>query len=131
MDIIWLFLGTGELTALRYDHWTLIFLEQNEYNTLRACIAPWTPLCVPLITNLRRDPNERAHVTSNIYYDWMIDRIFFLVPAHQYVANFWRGSRRFRLGKNRQLQYRSGDGNDEIVRRIEIVSLFADQSGGG
>jgi arylsulfatase len=27
-------------------------------------------------------------VTSNTYYDWMIDRVFFLVPAQAYVANF-------------------------------------------
>ncbi len=55
---------------------------------LRAWIEPWTPQRVPLITNLRRDPYERAHVTSNTYYDWMIDRIYFLVPAQAYVGQF-------------------------------------------
>jgi len=85
---IFYFADTGELTALRYDDWKMIFLEQKEYNTLRAWIEPWTPLRVPLISNLRRDPYERAHVTSNTYYDWMIDRIFFLVPAQQYVGAF-------------------------------------------
>jgi arylsulfatase len=73
---------------LRYNDWKAIFLEQKEYATLRAWIEPWTPLRIPLITNLRRDPYERAHVTSNTYYDWMIDRVFFLVPAQVYVANF-------------------------------------------
>ncbi|WP_420411026.1 arylsulfatase [Roseibium sp.] len=85
---IFYFADTGELTALRYEDWKAIFLEQKEYATLRAWIEPWTPLRVPLITNLRRDPYERAHVTSNTYYDWMIDRIFFLVPAQAYVASF-------------------------------------------
>ncbi|KZM49908.1 arylsulfatase [Labrenzia sp. OB1] len=85
---IFYFADTGELTALRYDDWKAIFLEQKEFATLRAWIEPWTLLRVPLITNLRRDPYERAHVTSNTYYDWMIDRVFFLVPAQQYVANF-------------------------------------------
>jgi len=66
---IFYFADTGELTALRYDDWKMIFLEQKEYNTLRAWIEPWTPLRVPLITNLRRDPYERAHVTSNTYLD--------------------------------------------------------------
>ena len=51
-------------------------------------MEPWTPLRVPMITNLRRDPYERAHVTSNTYLDWMIDRIYFLVPAQAYVADF-------------------------------------------
>jgi arylsulfatase A-like enzyme len=78
----------GELTALRYDDWKLMFLEQTVPDTLRAWIEPWTELRVPLMTNLRRDPYERAHVTSNTYFDWMIDRIYLLVPAQVYVANF-------------------------------------------
>lgn len=85
---IFYFSDTGELTALRFLDWKFIFMEQKAIGTLRAWIEPWTPLRVPLITNLRRDPFERAHVTSNTYYDWMIDRIFFLVPAQQYVAKF-------------------------------------------
>jgi len=85
---IFYFADTGELTALRYNDWKLIFLEQERPDTLRAWIEPWTALRVPLITNLRRDPYERAHVTSNTYYDWMIDRVFLLVPAQVYVGNF-------------------------------------------
>ncbi|MGI9435632.1 MAG: sulfatase-like hydrolase/transferase, partial [Geminicoccaceae bacterium] len=85
---IFYFADTGELTALRYNDWKAIFLEQERPDTLRAWIEPWTELRVPLITNLRRDPYERAHVTSNTYYDWMIDRVFFLVPAQAYVAQF-------------------------------------------
>ena len=85
---IFYFADTGELTALRYDDWKAIFLEQKAYTTLRAWIEPWTPLRTPLIFNLRRDPYERAYRTSNTYYDWMIDRIFLLVPAQTYVAKF-------------------------------------------
>jgi arylsulfatase len=85
---IFYFSDTGELTALRYEDWKVIFLEQERPDTLRAWMEPWTPLRVPMITNLRRDPYERAHVTSNSYYDWMIDRVFFLVPAQQYVGRF-------------------------------------------
>ncbi|WP_119168158.1 arylsulfatase [Algihabitans albus] len=85
---IFYFADTGELTALRYGDWKAIFMEQKEYDTLRAWIEPWTPLRVPLIFNLRRDPFERAYRTSNTYYDWLIDRVFFLVPAQQYVGDF-------------------------------------------
>ena len=46
------------------------------------------PLRVPLIFNLRRDPYERAQKTSNTYYDWMIDRVYMLVPAQAYVSDF-------------------------------------------
>ncbi len=65
-----------------------MFLEQKARSTLRAWIEPWTVLRVPLIFNLRRDPYERAYTTSNTYYDWLIDRVFFLVPAQAYVAQF-------------------------------------------
>jgi hypothetical protein len=41
-----------------------------------------------LIFNLRRDPYERAEITSNTYYDWMLDRAYLLVPAQQYVGKF-------------------------------------------
>ncbi len=85
---VFYFGDSGELTALRYDDWKIMFMEQKEYATLRAWIEPWTPLRVPLIFNLRRDPYERAYRTSNTYYDWMIDRAFFLVPAQAYVADF-------------------------------------------
>ncbi len=85
---IFYFADTGELTALRYQDWKMLFMEQKEYTTLRAWIEPWTPLRTPLIFNLRRDPYERAYRTSNTYYDWMIDRVFLLVPAQVYVAEF-------------------------------------------
>jgi arylsulfatase len=85
---IFYFSDDGDLTALRYNNWKLIFLEQKAEATLRAWIEPWTHLRVPLIFNLRRDPYERAYSTSNTYYDWMIDRVYFLVPAQAYVGQF-------------------------------------------
>ena len=92
---IFYFSDEGDLTALRYDDWKLLFMEQKEEATLRAWIEPWTPLRVPLIFNLRRDPYERAYSTSNTYYDWLIDRIFLLVPAQVYVGNFLKTFKEF------------------------------------
>jgi len=85
---VFYFSDTGDLTALRYDDWKLIFMEQKKKGTLRAWVEPWTPLRTPLIFHLRRDPYERAYFTSNTYYDWMIDRIYLLIPAQTYVGNF-------------------------------------------
>ncbi|KPA21562.1 Arylsulfatase precursor [Shimia sp. SK013] len=87
-DEIFYFSDDGDLTALRYQDWKMIFLEQRQYTTLRAWAEPWTELRVPLIFHLRRDPYERAYRTSNTYYDWLIDRVFLMVPAQQYVAQF-------------------------------------------
>jgi arylsulfatase len=92
---IFYFADTGELTALRYNDWKAIFMEQEAKDTLRAWIEPWKELRVPLIFNLRRDPYERAYFTSNTYYDWLIDHIFFLVPAQVYVSDFLRTFKEF------------------------------------
>jgi arylsulfatase len=85
---IFYFSDEGDLTALRYGDWKALFMEQKAESTLRAWVEPWTPLRVPLIFNLRRDPYERAYSTSNTYYDWLLDHVFFLVPAQGYVAQF-------------------------------------------
>ncbi len=49
---------------------------------------PFTNLRVPKIFNLRTDPYERADVTSNTYYDWLLDHAFLMVPAQDYVGQF-------------------------------------------
>ncbi len=85
---IFYFSDDGDLTALRYQDWKIIFMEQRAPGTLRVWAEPFTPLRVPLMFNLRRDPYERAQITSNTYYDWLLDRAYLLVPAQAYVANF-------------------------------------------
>ncbi len=85
---IFYFTDDGDLAALRYQNWKITFLEQKEWATFRAWMEPLTPLRVPLIFNLRRDPYERAYRTSNTYYDWLLDHAFMLVPAQAYVAQF-------------------------------------------
>jgi arylsulfatase len=85
---VFYFSDDGDLTALRYDDWKIIFMEQRVEATLQAWAEPFVPLRVPLIFNLRRDPYERAQLTSNTYYDWLLDHVFFLVPAQQYVGGF-------------------------------------------
>ena len=85
---IFYFSDDGDLTALRYDDWKIIFMEQKAEGTFRVWMEPFVPLRVPMIENLRRDPYERASITSNTYFDWMIDRAFLLVPAQAYVGQF-------------------------------------------
>ncbi len=85
---IFYFSDDGDLTALRYNDWKLIFMEQKTEETLRIWIEPFVPLRIPLIIHLRRDPYERGMKTSNTYLDWLIDRAFLLVPAQAYVGKF-------------------------------------------
>ena len=63
-------------------------MEQKAQGTFRVWMEPFVPLRVPLIENLRRDPYERAEITSNTYYDWLLDRAYLLVPAQTYVGQF-------------------------------------------
>ena len=85
---IFYFTDDGDLSALRYGDWKIVFLEQRTEGTLAVWANPFTPLRVPLIFNLRRDPYEQANITSNTYYDWLLDHVFLLVPAQQYVGKF-------------------------------------------
>ncbi len=87
-DEIFYFSDDGDLTALRFRDWKLIFMEQRVEATLQAWAEPFVPLRLPLIFNLRRDPFERATETSNTYYDWLLDHAFMLVPAQAYVGQF-------------------------------------------
>jgi arylsulfatase len=77
----------GDLVALRFDNWKIVFLEQRAIGTLQVWAEPFTVLRVPKIFNLRTDPFERADYTSNTYYDWLLDHAWILVPAQAYVAN--------------------------------------------
>jgi arylsulfatase len=45
--------------------------------------------------NLRTDPYERANITSNTYFDWLIDRVYLLVPAQSIVGDFLATFREF------------------------------------
>jgi arylsulfatase len=85
---IFYFSDDGDLTALRYGDWKLIFMEQKAEGTFRVWMEPFVELRVPLIENLRRDPYERAEITSNTYFDWVLDRAYMLVPAQAYVGQF-------------------------------------------
>ena len=82
------FSDDGDLTAMRYDNWKLVFMEQRCVGTLRIWAEPFTRLRVPKMFNLRLDPYERADITSNTYYDWMLDRAFLVIPAQHAVAAF-------------------------------------------
>ncbi|HWS47077.1 MAG TPA: arylsulfatase, partial [Acidimicrobiia bacterium] len=77
----------GDLVALRFNNWKIVFLEQRAAGTLQVWAEPFTVLRVPKIFNLRTDPFERADFTSNTYWDWLIDHAWILVPAQAYVAN--------------------------------------------
>jgi arylsulfatase A-like enzyme len=78
----------GNLVALRFDNWKVVFMEQRVEGTLRVWSEPFVPLRVPKLYNLRTDPYERADITSNTYYDWFINHDFMVLAAQSIVGDF-------------------------------------------
>ena len=112
------------MTGLRYDNWKLVFMEQRAPGTLRVWAEPFTTLRVPKIFNLRTDPYERADITSNTYYDWLIDHVYLLVPAQDYVGQVPDDVQGVpAAAEGRELQPRRGDGEAaDQQRQVTVVS---------
>jgi arylsulfatase A-like enzyme len=82
------FSDDGDLVGLRYDNWKFVFAEQRCVGTVMIWAEPLTFLRIPKFFNLRTDPFERADITSNTYWDWMIDRAYMMYGAQFIVKNF-------------------------------------------
>ncbi|WP_391483980.1 arylsulfatase [Aeoliella mucimassa] len=78
----------GQLVGMRFENWKLVFLEQRARGTLQVWAEPFTELRVPKIYDLHADPYEQADITSNTYYDWLLEHAYMLVPAQQYTGKF-------------------------------------------
>ena len=84
----------GDLTALRYDNWKIVFQEQRSEG-FDVWQDPFTPLRVPKIFNLRADPFESGDTLAMNYGQWRIDRVFLLVPAQGFVAHWIQSFKEF------------------------------------
>jgi arylsulfatase A-like enzyme len=78
----------GDLVALRVENWKIVFEEQRAPGTLRIWAEPFTKLRMPKFFDLRADPYERADITSNTYYDWMISNSGPFMVSSPVVAKF-------------------------------------------
>ncbi len=87
-DEFFYFSDDGDLVALRYDNWKIVFAQQRAPGTMLVWGEPMISTRIPWLFNLRTDPYERASITSNTYWDWYLDHVFLLVPAQEYVAKF-------------------------------------------
>ncbi|MBN9521587.1 arylsulfatase [bacterium] len=82
------FSDDGDLLCMRYENWKIVFAEQRAPGTLRVWAEPFTILRLPKLFDLRADPYERADVTSNTYYDWLISQPYLIFAAQTEVAKF-------------------------------------------
>jgi arylsulfatase len=82
------FSDDGDVLALRYDNWKIVFMEQRAPGTLRVWAEPFTPLRIPKLFNLRTDPYERADTTSNTYYQWLLYHDYIIFAAQMITGKF-------------------------------------------
>jgi arylsulfatase len=86
------FSDDGDVLALRFDNWKVVFMEQRVQGTLQIWAEPFVALRVPKLFNLRTDPFERADGTSNTYYDWFVDNLYIALAAtfalNQFLETF-------------------------------------------
>ena len=79
----------GDLVAVRYENWKIVFEEQRAQGTMRIWAEPFTKLRVPKLFDLRSDPYERADITSNTFYDFfMSDGAGPFIASQSIVAPF-------------------------------------------
>ena len=77
----------ASLVALRYNQWKIVFQDQRAEG-IDVWQDPFTSLRLPKLFNLRSDPFEIGDHEAMDYTHWRADRIFLLVPAQAYVAQF-------------------------------------------
>ena len=87
-NIFFYFSDDGDVLALRFDNWKIVFMEQRCQGTLQVWAEPFTRLRLPKVFNLRTDPYEFADVTSNSYYDWSLHNLYFIFAAQTAAAKF-------------------------------------------
>ncbi|QAY96031.1 arylsulfatase [Methylovirgula ligni] len=78
----------GQLVAIRFNNWKLVFFEQKTPGTLDVWGEPFTARRFPLFFNLRMDPYERAEITSNSYYAWTIHKAYLLYGGQAIAGAF-------------------------------------------
>jgi arylsulfatase len=78
----------GDLVALRYQNFKMVFAEQRTRGTLEVWAEPFVKLRIPKLYNLRTDPFERADTTSNTYWDWYMSKAYMILGAQGIVADF-------------------------------------------
>jgi arylsulfatase len=82
------FSDDGDVLALRFDNWKIVFMEQRCAGTMQVWAEPFTRLRLPKIYNLRTDPYEFADITSNTYFDWYLQNAHFIFVAQSAAAKF-------------------------------------------
>ena len=86
--VFFYFSDDGDMMGIRYDNWKIVFMEQRLQGTMQVWGEPFTRLRLPKMFNLRTDPYERADITSNTYWDFVLHNAYFVYAAQTLAAKF-------------------------------------------
>ena len=75
----------GDIMALRMGDWKVVLMEQRAQG-MKCWMEPFVHLRMPKLFNLRRDPFERADMSSNTYYDWFLYHAYAIYAMQDVVA---------------------------------------------
>jgi arylsulfatase len=78
----------GDILAIRYDNWKVVFVEQRCHGTMQVWAEPFVRLRLPKLYNLRTDPYEFADVTSNSYWEWFLYHDYIIFTAETVARKF-------------------------------------------
>ncbi len=84
----------GDLAALRYDRWKVMFLEQRA-ESLNVWQDPLIQLRFPKLTDLRADPFEVAQSEAGDYDRWRVEHAFLILPAVGLVTQYLQSYQAF------------------------------------
>ncbi len=120
---VFYFSDDGELTALRCQDWKFVFAEQRVTGTMRIWAEPFVRLRIPKLFNLRRDPYERADVTSNTYYDWFLSKNYMLYTSRPLIESFFATFKEYPPRQKSASFNKAASFNlDEVVGTLETGS---------
>ena len=78
----------GLLVGMRLGDYKASFAEQRMPGTMAVWGEPFTKLRLTKLYNLMQDPFERADITSNTYWDWIMNHVPQVYQGMEGVTNF-------------------------------------------
>ncbi len=104
----------GDIAALRYNNWKIVFLEQRAHG-FDVWQEPFVTLRFPKLFNLRTDPFERADHEGMGYGRWRAERMFALAPAQAFVGKYLQSFAEF-PPRQKPGSFSLGDAMDKISK---------------
>ena len=85
----------GMLVGLRIGDYKLVYAEQRMPGTMGVWAEPFTVLRMAKMYNLMQDPFERADITSNTYWDWIVNHVPQAYQGMEEISKFLTSFKEF------------------------------------